>query len=91
MATRTRKGKRRNRKAGSRDARGRIRGKEEKQIKQTEQNRNTRCANRDLHSRCLKDHIPWLTGNNKRRRIRTSNKERELSSPQNVQTRDSLE
>jgi hypothetical protein len=82
MATRTRKGKRRNRKAGSRDARGRIRGKEKKQIKQTEQNRkNTRYINKDLYSRCLKDYIPWLTGNNKRRRIRTSNKERELLSP----------
>jgi hypothetical protein len=31
-----------------------------------------------------------LIGNNKRRRIRTSNKERELLSPQNIQTKGSL-
>jgi hypothetical protein len=83
MVIRTRKGKRRNRKEGSRDARGSVRGRIRGKINRINRinRKNTRCAKPYLYSRCLQDHIFWLIGNNKRRRIRTSNKERELLSP----------
>jgi hypothetical protein len=46
-------------------------------------NRRNRIKRTKTKTKTKRD-ISWLTGNNKRRRTRISNKERELLSPQNV-------